>query len=464
MQHLPAATELDGRGPWVIPVGSALRTNSPACHETVRSADPTQSPRRGQRIREHWLGGLLACAFLLIGATLARAQVHDNAGKFSKEAIEQADQTIEQIKVKHRHTLLVETFPNIPESLQNDFRDKGKNRFFEDWAEERRKAEDVDGVVVLICMDPGHVQINIGNETQKKLFTQADRTELLQHVTAALKDKQYDDALTKTANFVLKKFDEHDRAETGNTNSAVVPPPAYTPPASTPPTYTPPTYSQPNYTHVSSETSHAFGGIGVFLCLIVGVIIVIALLRMVFRNTGGGYGGGGGGGGGGGYGGGGPSYPPPGYGGGNVGGYGPGYAPPSRGSGFGSGFLGGLLGGAVGGYAEDKLMHPNQGGTPSGGGYSQPAGGGYSAPPPDAGGSFTPDTSSSGGGADFGSSSDSSSASGSDFGSSSDSSSSSGSDFGSSSDSGGGGSDFGGGGGDGGSSGGDGGSSGGSDF
>jgi len=425
----------------------------PASHETVRSADPT----RCQGVRTRWLGSILACAIVLFGATLAHAQVHDNAAIFSKDAIQQADQTIEQIKTRHRHTLLVETFPNIPDAMQNDYRDKGKDRFFQDWAEDRRKAEDVDGVVVLICMDPKHIQINLGNQTQKKLFTQVDRAELQPNITTAMKAKQYDDALTKTADFVLKKFDEHDPADTGHTNSAVVPPPAYTPPAYTPPTYTPPTYSQPNYTHVPSETSHVFGGIGVFLCLIVGVIIVIALLRMVFRNTGGGYGGGYGGGGYGGGGGyaGGPSYPPPGYGGGNVGGYGPGYAPPSRGGGFGTGFLGGLLGGAVGGYATDRLMHPNEGGTsaPGGGGYNAPAGGGYAAPPPDAGGSFTPDTSSSGGGSDFGSS-DSSNASGADFGSSSDSSSSSGSDFGSSSDSSGGGSDFGGGGGDGGSSGG----------
>jgi uncharacterized membrane protein YgcG len=377
----------------------------------------------------------LACALLLLGATSARAQVHDNASIFSRDAIEEATKTIDQMTTRHRHTLLVETFPAIPDSMQDDFRSKGKERFFQDWAAERGKAEGASGVVVLICMDPKHLQIDVGNETERKLFTQADRAELQQHLTPALHDKRYDDALTKTANFVLKKYDEHDPPDTGATNSAVGPSPGYTPPA-----YNPPVFSHPSYTSIPRASDCGTGGIQTFFCLFVGVIIVIALLRMVFRNSGGGYGGGFGGGGytGGGYGGGG-NYPPPGYGPGNVGGYGPGYAPPSRGSGFGSGLLGGLLGGAVGGYAADRLMHRDEGGT------SVPGGGGYTAPPPDAGGSFTPDTSFSGGGSDFGSSSDSGS--------------SSGADFGSSDSGGGGGSDFGGGGG-----GDSGGGSGGSDF
>jgi len=372
------------------------------------------------------LAAALACAFLLCGASLARAQVHDNAGIFSKEAIDQATQVIDQMKTKHRHSLLVETYPNIPDSMQDDFKNKGKEKFYQDWVVERGRAEGVSGVVVLIVMNPGHLQIEVGNETQRKLFTQPDRTELQEHLTTALREKKYDEGLTRTANFVLKKFDEHDPADTGATNSGVGSP----------------TYSQPPFTVVPHATDCGTGGTGglsTFFCLFVGAVIVIALLRMVFRNSGGGYGGGYGGGGyqgggygGGGYQGGGPSYPPPGYG----GGYGPGYAPPSRGSGFGSGLLGGLLGGAVGGYAADRLMHRDEGGA------SAPSGGGYTAPPPDAGGTCTPDTNYSGGGSDFGSSSDSSSSSGSDFGGGGDS----------------GGSDFGGGGGD------SGGSSGGSDF
>ena len=46
-------------------------------------------------------------------------------------------------------------------------------------------AENVNGVVVLIVMSPGHLQVFLGNQTQKKLFTQEDRKEMQPHLNYA---------------------------------------------------------------------------------------------------------------------------------------------------------------------------------------------------------------------------------------------------------------------------------------
>src|SRR5262245_47159556 len=77
---------------------------------------------------------LLALAGFLVAAAPARAQVHDNAGIFSKDAIAQATQSIEQIKQRHNKNLLIETYPRIPDELQADYQALGKQKFFEKWA------------------------------------------------------------------------------------------------------------------------------------------------------------------------------------------------------------------------------------------------------------------------------------------------------------------------------------------
>ena len=61
-------------------------------------------------------------------------QIHDNANIFSKDAVQQADREIKQIKERHRHELLIETYPKIPDDLQNDFKTKSKDQFYDDWA------------------------------------------------------------------------------------------------------------------------------------------------------------------------------------------------------------------------------------------------------------------------------------------------------------------------------------------
>ena len=86
---------------------------------------------------------------------------------------------------------------------------KGAGRFFEDWNSQRRKIEGIDGVAVLICMDPLRIEIGATSETAEKLFTAADRDELLRHLTDAVHDHQFDAALTSTASFILKRIGEH---------------------------------------------------------------------------------------------------------------------------------------------------------------------------------------------------------------------------------------------------------------
>ena len=84
-----------------------------------------------------WLS-TAAVAVSVIGAGSAQAavapRVVDESKFFSAGAIEKADQKIKEIDRDYKKDLLVETLPAIPEKLQLQFKEQGKQKFFAQWA------------------------------------------------------------------------------------------------------------------------------------------------------------------------------------------------------------------------------------------------------------------------------------------------------------------------------------------
>src|SRR5208283_4112714 len=97
-------------------------------------------------------------------------EVHDNAGFFSADALHKADAIIKEIKQDYKEDLLIETYKTIPPEKQEAFKSEGKEKFFQQWALERARAAGITGVYILICKDPGHLQIEVGNNTRKRAF------------------------------------------------------------------------------------------------------------------------------------------------------------------------------------------------------------------------------------------------------------------------------------------------------
>lgn len=358
----------------------------------------------------------IACLMVLLasGAALAASGVRDQAHYFSDSAISQAEQIIRQINHRHNKDVLIETLPSVPEELRSELEVKGKQKFFEDWADQRALQQGANGVYVLICKEPPHLQAAVGSNTAQHLFTTEDRNRLAHGMVDRFKNKEYDKGLIDGVQFIEKQMDAHQPNANGGASQS----------KSTPPTVYPPVQGP------SGGNVRTGWGIGGIACVIIGAILFIILIRGIFGRSGSRYSGGPGG-----YGPPGGSYPPGGYpppGGYGYGGYG-------GGGGFGRGFLGGLLGGALGGWAVNKWEQNQQGN------YLPPSSGAADS-------SSGVDTSFSSTGGDFGSSDDAS-AGGGDFGTSD---SGGGSDFGGGGDFSGGGGDFGGGG--------DSGSSGGGDF
>jgi uncharacterized protein len=347
---------------------------------------------------------VLVGGFLLTGNSVrAASDIKDEAGFFSADALKKAQAKLDEMDRKHQRHLMIRTFKAPPtgdaraESKDQDVR----NQFFRGWADELANKANLNGVIILISRNPGHVEVRVGDATTSKLFTSADSKELAEELIRRFKNKEYDTGLVEAVNYVEGKYDQRDRAPARSTTHA------------------------PAVAHGNPGGGFNLGGlICIGLVIVAGIWILFSVIRAI---TGAGRG-------------------PRGYAGGPGMGYGGGYGG-GGGGGFMSSLFGGLFGAAAGNWMYDRFFRGDYGHTGAWG--NSGAGGDYSA----GGNTGLPDDQdySAGAGGDFDSSGDAGGGGG-DFGGG-------GGDFG------GGGGDFGGGGGDfGGGGGGDFGGGGGGDF
>jgi uncharacterized membrane protein YgcG len=177
---------------------------------------------------------LLGLALLLSPAfsSAARAvepKVRDNAKFFSDDAWKKALARIEQIHEKFGKDLAIDTLPIIPEPQQTPYanvKDDPEKRvaFFDDWARQRERELNVDGVYVMIIKQPPHLQVVFAKNTQREgMFTQANADQLRDILVGEFKEQRYDDALGKAVDYVQRSFEENKRkpaAERGASGAA----------------------------------------------------------------------------------------------------------------------------------------------------------------------------------------------------------------------------------------------------
>ncbi len=217
-----------------------------------------------KRLARGWTFALFAITCLLFGGRAALAMprplVLDTAGFFKSEAVNHANDVIHSIKQRYGKDVMIETYTGVPEELRADFDRKGKVRFFEEWSEHRFRNLGVDGLYILITKSPGRLQVTVGNNTQRKLFTVADREELNKLMSTAFRERRFDEGLTEGIDFVEKRL-ERNTGGVGVNRPPVLPlsggmpatAPSTPPPATLPPT-NPPTTLPPVGTLPSPAT------------------------------------------------------------------------------------------------------------------------------------------------------------------------------------------------------------------
>jgi hypothetical protein len=103
--------------------------------------------------------------------------VRDEARLFSPATIEIARQRIEEIHADLGCDLLIDTVRAAPRDTVGLDDARQRNAFFTVWAEKRARDAGVEGVYVLICLDPPHIQEMV-TPTGRGRFTEQDRLRL----------------------------------------------------------------------------------------------------------------------------------------------------------------------------------------------------------------------------------------------------------------------------------------------
>jgi uncharacterized membrane protein YgcG len=131
----------------------------------------------------------------------ANVEIKDEGGFFSADAVKKAIQEIVGIEQRYGRELVIETVKEIPADLKKDYSPAKRQEFFYKWARERARAGKVLGVYVLICKDPSHLQVEVGNDTQKKAFTIKDRDKMAQMLLTQFREKKFDEGLSEAVKF-----------------------------------------------------------------------------------------------------------------------------------------------------------------------------------------------------------------------------------------------------------------------
>ena len=150
--------------------------------------------------------GLVAFVAPAIAAEQSDLAITDGGKLFSSDALQRALRVNRQIAELLGKEVVIETFDHIPDKNTAQFTAKGKEKFFSDWTDEIGRQRRVNGIVILIVREPGHLQIGVGNKTREKLFTNKDRDALRDLMLEHLRVRRFDQALVQGMQFILERM------------------------------------------------------------------------------------------------------------------------------------------------------------------------------------------------------------------------------------------------------------------
>ncbi len=132
------------------------------------------------------------------------AQVADGGKLFTAETVKKLQTAVDELREKHKVDLLVETFSAVPkEDLEKvrDMKPSDRTAYARSWATKRGKAENISGIVVLICNDPKTLYIAISPDAKAK-FPDDFNPKLVKAMTDGLKNEKADAAILEVAKLV----------------------------------------------------------------------------------------------------------------------------------------------------------------------------------------------------------------------------------------------------------------------
>jgi hypothetical protein len=152
--------------------------------------------------------GLAGALLLLVAARLwaVAPDIKDEGHFFSEPAIKKANQQIHDIARDFGRDLLIETYTSAPKEQMEKLKSREeRSKFFHNWALERMRATVVNGVYVMACKEPPHLQVEI-TANADAVFDRSARDKLVQALLTEFKAQRFDAGLEAAVNLVRQQL------------------------------------------------------------------------------------------------------------------------------------------------------------------------------------------------------------------------------------------------------------------
>jgi uncharacterized membrane protein YgcG len=158
-----------------------------------------------------WIPALIASWLVTPSATIAATpEVNDDAGFFKPETLRRANRLIRAINSRHHKEVLIQTFQTVPKGKEEEATSKDpamRNRFFSEWGKQNARHARVNGIFILVCRQPGRLEILVSNETRRGAFTAEDLGELTAIIRRSFRNKDFDGGILKAVQFIHDRMD-----------------------------------------------------------------------------------------------------------------------------------------------------------------------------------------------------------------------------------------------------------------
>ncbi|HLJ10719.1 MAG TPA: TPM domain-containing protein [Planctomycetaceae bacterium] len=135
------------------------------------------------------------------------AEIKDAAGFFTEKALDKANAEIAQLHKQTGKEVRIETFKTVPGGKADEVAKMDKadrERFFEKWARERATKERAKGIFILICKQPGHVEVEVDRQTRNQGFGAAERNQLRDKLLKGFRKDDHDGALLEGVDYISR--------------------------------------------------------------------------------------------------------------------------------------------------------------------------------------------------------------------------------------------------------------------
>jgi hypothetical protein len=157
--------------------------------------------------RNRWLrfaAAAVGCLVVAMSVDAVAPEIRDDAKMFSPAAVKKADTMIREIYRQHDRDVLIETFSSIPMADAEKVKAMDvvkRDAYFLQWAKDRVRDRLVNGIYVLICKEPHHLEVGVV-EKQPHKFSPGTSDAIKSVLRKELKEGRYDEGLAQAMNVI----------------------------------------------------------------------------------------------------------------------------------------------------------------------------------------------------------------------------------------------------------------------